>query len=480
LETLRLIFSKAWKNGEKIFQSLETCYSDAVTLRIASFGVRGFVGTSLTPKVAMDFAGAFAAHVNGGRVLLGRDSRGSSRMLHSAVTSSLLGAGCEVLNFALCPTPLLQFSVRPYHAAGAISISGGHNAMGWNALTFIGADGAFLDPVGGEALLDRYHAGALLLADWAHMGTLREERTFAAPYFDALERKLDVVAIRKARPVVLIDPVGGAGCPFLDEFAERFGFQLRPINAQLSAYLAREPEPRPRSAMQMAGIIKQLNGDVGFLLSSDLTRLSIVTETGEPASEEFTFAVIANHILGQRVGTVVTNSCTTRMIDDIAAQRGARLVKTRVGQAYIVSILLDEQGVLGGEGSGSVVLPEFSRGFDGFLMMGLVLEAMAQRGRKISELLAELPRYHIVKRQVRCDLRHVYRALDQLEAQLLARPDAGTVDLTDGFRMDWPDAWIHARASRTEQMIRVTSEARTREAALRRADELEHMIEQEI
>ncbi len=448
-----------------------------MTLRIASFGVRGFVGTSLTPKVAMDFAGAFAAHVGGGRVLLGRDSRGSSRMLHSAVASSLLGAGCEVLNFGVCPTPMLQFSVRPYAAAGAISISGGHNAMGWNALTFIGADGAFLDPIGGEALLDRYHAGSLLLADWAHMGDLREERAFAAPYFDALEQRLDVAAIRAAQPTVLIDPVGGAGCPFLDEYARRFGFHLRPINAQLSAYLAREPEPRPRSAMQMAGIIKQLNGDVGFLLSSDLTRLSLVTETGEPASEEFTFAVIANHVLGRRAGTVVTNTCTTRMIDDIAAQRGARLVKTRVGQAYIVSLLLDEQGVLGGEGSGSAVLPDFSRAFDGFLMMGLVLEAMAQRGRKLSELLAELPRYHIVKRQIHCDLRHVYRALDQIQAQLLARPDAGAVDLADGFRMDWPDGWVHARASRTEQLIRVISEAQEREVAVRRADELERLIE---
>lgn len=428
----------------------------------------------------MDFAGAFAAHLNGGRVLLGRDSRGSSRMLHSAVASSLLGAGCEVLNFGVCPTPLLQFSVRPYAATGAISISGGHNAMGWNALTFIGADGAFLDPIGGEAVLDRYHAGSLLLADWAHMGMLREERGFAAPYFDALEKRLDVAAIRAARPTVLIDPVGGAGCPFLAEFAQRLGFQLVPINAELSSYLAREPEPRPRSAMQMAGIIQQLKGNVGFLLSSDMTRLSLVTETGEPASEEFTFAVIANHILGRRVGTVVTNSCTTRMIDDIAAQRGAQLVKTRVGQAYIVSVLLDEQGVLGGEGSGSAVLPDFSRAFDGFLMMGLVLEAMAQGGRKISELLAELPHYQIVKRQIRCDLRHVYRALDQIQTQLLARSDAGAVDLTDGFRMDWPDGWIHARASRTEQLVRVISEAKTREIAVQRADEIERLIEQEI
>ena len=428
----------------------------------------------------MDFAGAFAAHLGGGRVLLGHDTRGSSPMFHAAVTSSLVAAGCEVVDFGICPTPLLQFSVQPQAAAGAISISGGHNTAGWNALTFIGADGAFLDPVGGEAVLDRYHAGAFRWADWAHMGAVRQEQTFAEPYFAALEQQLDAPAIRTAKLTVLIDPVGGAGCPFLEEFARRLGFRLLPINAQPSAYLAREPEPRPRSAMQMAGIIRQLGGDAGFLLSSDLTRLSLVTETGEPASEEYTFAIIANHVLGQRTGAVVTNSCTTRMIDDIARQHGVPLIKTHVGQAYIVSALLDEQGVLGGEGSGSAVLPDFSRAFDGFLMMGLVLEALAQSGKKLSELLGALPRYHIVKRQVRCDSRRGYRALDLVQAQMLARADAGQVDLTDGFRMDWPEGWVHARASRTEQLVRVISEAQTRTVAARQADELERLIEQEV
>ena len=267
----------------------------------------------------MDFAGAFAAHVGGGRVLLGRDTRGSSAMLHAATLSSLVGAGCAVFDLGICPTPLLQFAVRPCGAAGALSISGGHNAMGWNSLTFIGAGGEFLDPVGGEAVLDRYHAGAFLLADWAHVGAVQAVDDFAAPYFDALLARLDVAAIRAAKLTVLIDPVGGAGCAFLDEFARRLGVRLLPINAQPSAYLAREPEPRPRSARQMAGIISQLGGDAGFLLSSDLTRLSLVSETGEPASEECTFAVIANHVLGRNAGTVVTNTCTTRMIDDIAA-----------------------------------------------------------------------------------------------------------------------------------------------------------------
>jgi phosphomannomutase len=452
---------------------------DMKTLRVTSFGIRGFVGESLTPKVLIDFASAFATFVEGGRVLIGRDTRYSSPMIHSAVVSGLLSAGCEVVDFGICPTPIVQFSVVPMKAAGALSISGGHNPMGWNALTLIGSDGSFLSPLGGETVLDVFHAGDFRKEDWQHMGSIRNADDFATPYFEALEKHVNVPAIRKAGLTVLIDPVGGAGCSFLESFAARFGFSLVPINAQPSGYLAREAEPRPRSALQMASIIKRLGGHVGFVLSSDMGRLSLVTEDGEPASEEYTFAVIADHVLGKRTGTIVTNCCTTRTIDDIARNRRATVVKSPVGQAFVVSSLMDEQGILGGEGSGSVALPEFSRAFDGFLMMALVLEAMAEKGHRLSELIKGLPRYHIVKKRVVCDSRKGYHALEILRDRL-ENQAGGRVDHTDGMRVDWDDGWVHARASQTEQMIRVISEAKNRAVAEQRAEDISRIIEQEV
>ena len=450
-----------------------------MTLRIASFGIRGFVGQSLTPKVVIDFSAAFGTYVHGGRVLVGRDTRYSSPMLHSAVLSGLVSCGCEVLDFGICPTPILQFSVPALKAAGAVSISGGHNGMGWNALTLIGADGAFVEPIGGEIILDTLHAGDFLKRDYQGMGTVCDTGDYAEPYFDALQNHIDVAAIRAAKLTALIDPVGGAGCPFLETFAARIGFSLVPINAQPSGYLAREAEPRPRSALQMASFIRVAKGDVGFVLSSDMGRLSIVTEEGEPASEEFTFALIADHILGKRPGTVVTNCCTTRIIDDIAARRGGTVVKSPVGQAYVMSVLADEAGVIGGEGSGSAALPTFSRAFDGFLMMALILEAMAQNTCRISDLLKRLPRYHIVKRRIACGSRQVYHALENLKEQLAAM-DGGRVDLTDGMRIDWENGWLHARASKTEQIIRVISEAKDKRTAESRADDAVRIIEQGI
>lgn len=448
-----------------------------MTLRLASFGVRGFVGQSLTPRVVMDYAAAFGTFAEGGRVLLGRDTRYSSPMIHSAVTASLLSCGCEVLDFGICPTPVLQFSVKPYQASGALSISGGHNQMGWNALTLLGADGAFLEPAAGEAVLDAFHAADFLLRDATHMGALIPRADYFPPYLRALSRLVNRDAIRRAGYTVLIDPVGGAGCPFLEDFSREFGLKLVSINGEPSGYLAREPEPRPRSARQMAAFIRHVKGHAGFVLSSDLGRLSLVTETGEPLSEEFTLPLLVRHLLKQRAGPVVTNCCTSRMVDDVATAAGVPLVKTAVGQAFVVARMTDEQARVGGEGSGSAAVPEFSRGFDGFLMMALVLELMATSGEPLSGLVRSLPRYQMVKKSAICGSRAAYHALDQFLAQV-GYFGAGRVDLTDGVRLDWEDGWLHARASHTEQLIRVLSEARTREAAERRAEEALRLIGQ--
>ncbi|MGA1529954.1 MAG: hypothetical protein ACO398_04320 [Kiritimatiellia bacterium] len=441
-----------------------------MTLRLASFGMRGFVGESLSLRPVMDFASAFGAFVDGGRVLLARDTRDSSPMLHDAVASALIGSGCEILDLGICPTPMLQFSVKPLEASGGISISGGHNGMGWNSITLIDRDGALLEPAGGETVLDIFHAGDFLRRGTDALGELKPQPYFHEHYFARLGEVIDGSRIAAAKLNVVIDPLGGAGCPYLKQFAAVAGFNCIAVNDQPSGYLPREAEPRPRSALQMASFIRHVKGHAGFVLSSDMARLSMVTETGEPVSEEFTFALIADYVLSRTPGTVVTNVCTSRMIDDIARCHGLPVVKTPVGQAYIASRLEDEAGVVGGEGSGSVIVPQFSRGADGFLMMALVLEAMATSGKSLSGLIHALPRYHIVKRGIACESRSGYRALEQVPDHLEELGDPLSVDNTDGLRLDWENGWLHARASHTEQIVRVISEDRDREVAVQRAE----------
>ena len=448
-------------------------------LRLSSFGLRGFVGESLTPEVVMDFAAAFGTYADGGLVLVGRDTRLSSPMVQTSVTAGLQSAGCEVLDLGVCPTPIVQFTVPQRRAAGAVVVTGGHMRPGGNALMLISADGGFVDPVSGEAVLDIYHSRDFRRANWQHVGAVTAIDDYAEPYFAALEAHLDVAAIRRANLTVVIDAANGAGCPFLEPFARRLGFRLVAINDEESGYMTRDPEPRPRNARQVASIMPLVKAQAGFVTSSDLGRVSLVAEDGETASEEYTFPLVADHVLARTPGPVVSNCCTTRMVDDVARAHGCRIVKSAVGQAYVMAALTDEQGAVGGEGNGSVAVPRFSRAFDGLLTIGLVLEDLAQRGGTLSGRLRELPRYHIAKRQVYGEPRHCYRALDALQRDADWAAGA-TLDHTDGLRADWDDGWVHVRASRTEPMVRITSESRRRLPAETRAADLARRLERDL
>lgn len=412
-------------------------------------------------------------------MLVGRDTRYSSPMLHSAVLSGLLSAGCEVLDLGICPTPILQFFVSRERARGALSISGGHNGTGWNAITLIGADGAVLEPVAGETVLDGYHSRDFLRQSARQIGRVQEMTGYTHDYMDALCRKINVEAIRAAGFKVLMDPVGGAGCLFCEAFTEFLGLCWIPLNAEPSGYLPRHPEPRPRNALQAVAIARHMRVDAGFVFSSDMGRCSLVTEQGEPVSEEYTFALASDHVLSRKVGPLITNNCTTRTVDDIARRRGATVIKTRVGQSHVLQALADHQGVIGGEGSGSVAYPAFQMAFDGFVVMALILESMAEQDRTLSDLLAAIPRYHITKRSLPCASRDAYRAMEAIQQQKDFIGDA-LVDTTDGCRMDWADRWLHVRPSRTQQLVRVIVEGPDAEVVDRCASEALHFIEQAI
>ena len=326
-------------------------------LHLSSYGLRAHTGHTLTPRAIIDFASAFATYVNGGKVVLGRDTRYSSPMVHSAVVSGLLNAGCEVIELGICPTPMIQFAVRHLKADGGLSITGQHREAGSNSIILINSEGTNVDPLTGQSILDIFHSKQFLKNSWKGMGTVNTSSDFVEAYFEKLKKLINTEAMLEANFTVFIDAVGGAGVPYLQKFAETIGVNLIPVNGEPSGYLAREAEPRPRSANQMASFIPYVYGNAGFLLCSAMNRLSLATENSEPKSEEITFALIANHILSKHKGSMVTNCCTSRVIDDIADFHGVALHKTKVGQPYVINTLADEDGIIRGEGNGSVVFP---------------------------------------------------------------------------------------------------------------------------
>src|SRR5678815_4182222 len=135
-------------------------------LKIGITGVRGIVGETFTPELAVEFAESFGTYLDRGRILVCRDTRPSGQMIRSAVLAGLLAAGCEVIDLGICPTPSMQLAVKWLKADGGIAITAGHNPSQWNALKFVRGDGLYLNPTQGEELLDIFHQGEFAKATW--------------------------------------------------------------------------------------------------------------------------------------------------------------------------------------------------------------------------------------------------------------------------------------------------------------------------
>jgi phosphomannomutase len=441
-------------------------------LKIGLSGVRGIVGETIVPELVMDFACAFGTFLDSKKVLVGRDTRISGPMLHEATLSALVSTGCDVLDLGVCPTPIIQYMVKSQKARGAVSITAGHNDLKWNALTFIDRDGTYLNVFQGEEVLDIYHLGKFAKVSVDRLGSIKRAEDYLDVYFKKLRKFINADAIKRAKFKVVIDPCNGAGAKIIDIFSQQLGFELIPVNNEPNGYFPHDPEPRPRNAQEVASIIKVVNADVGFLLNSDVSRVSLVAENGETLSEEFTFPLIADHCLKKKPGIVITNHSSSRMIDDVAREKNCPVVKVKVGQSYSIQSLLNEDGVMSGEGSGGVAIPDFQLAFDGFLTMSMILEIMAEKKKKISELVRELPRYHIVKEKIYCPPTKIHSVVNEVK-KLYANCD---IDSSDGIKVEDNDGWVHVRTSATEPMIRVITEDRSVDRARERAEEVMNFI----
>ena len=432
-------------------------------LKIGITGVRGIVGETFTPELAVDFAESFGTYLDRGRILVCRDTRPSGAMIRSAVLAGLLAAGCEVIDLGVCPTPSMQLAVQSLKADGGIAITAGHNPWQWNALKFVRSDGLYLNTTQGEELLDIFHQGEFAKASWNEIKQVVQNGDAIEEHINVLHRSFAAETIRSRKLTVAVDCCNGA-CSFLSpRWLAKLGCEVLAVNDNPSAPFPHAPEPKPETMAQLCAVVKAGHATIGFAHDADGERLGIVTDLGEPLSEEMTLAVAADIRLRKKPGTVVTNVSTSSAVDAIAARHGGTVVRVPVGQAYISEGLIEYNGVLGGEGSGGITVPEVHLTHDSAAAIGLILEYLAESGERISELVAQLPRLTVLKHNVVVAPHRLYSVMQEFRAAV--EQDELEGDSTDGIKVILPAGWVHVRASNTESMIRIIVESDQKTAA---------------
>ncbi|HZE74991.1 MAG TPA: phosphoglucosamine mutase [Gemmatimonadales bacterium] len=436
------------------------------TLMVSVSGMRGLVGTDLTPElVALHAAalGAWARQAGRPLVVLGRDARTSGPMFERAATAGIMSTGAEVIDLGVVPTPTVQLAVEHHRAGAGLILTASHNPIEWNALKFVGPDGIFLDAEAGQAVRALAEAGPPR-ADWSGIGAVRADPAAVERHLAAVLALpvIDVAAIRARRFHVAIDCVRGAGGVALLPLLERLGARVSGIHLEPDGRFPHPPEPVAENLGDLSELVRETGADLGLAVDPDVDRLALVDETGTAIGEDYTLALAVRAVLAEirnpvgRAPVVVVNLSTSLVVEDAARDFGARFVRAPVGEANVARAIRDEGAVIGGEGNGGVILPALHIGRDAPLGVALILHHLAKVKASLSSVVAAAPRYTILKAKAPRgpDLRPLF---DRMRRRF---PDA-TADERDGLRLAWTDRWLHVRPSGTEPIVRLIAEAPT-------------------
>ncbi|MDP8205133.1 MAG: phosphoglucosamine mutase [Candidatus Electryonea clarkiae] len=439
-------------------------------------GIRGVVGDGFSPDLIAKYGAAFGTFLQGGKVVVGGDTRASRHMVRSALFSGLNATGCDIIDLGLATTPTIEIMVKELGAAGGVCITASHNPVSWNAMKFLDRKGHFLGTEEGGEVNRIYNE-----KDFDFVGTARlgKVTAFEGSGLDEhirliLEHPLiDVAAIRKSQFRVAIDAVNSVGNLIMPVLLQELGCDVVKINGDLSGEFGRGAEPVPGNLSDLSDLVVNEGADIGLALDPDGDRLAIVNEQGTPIGEESTLALAVKYVLSHESGPVVVNLSTSRAVEDLAKDAGVDFYRTPVGEAHVATQMEKTGAIIGGEGNGGVMLASIHSGRDAMVGTALILTLLAEEGDPISFIHSRLPRYKIVKRS--SPAANLDR--DSMKSKLQAEfGDDVKYDNRDGVRIDLPKGWVQVRLSNTEPIARLFAEASTTEKANALADRAENAI----
>lgn len=423
-------------------------------------GIRGIVGDGLDPEILVKFSLAFAEFCGYGKIIVGRDSRITGNFINKIVCGTLQSAGCEVIDIGIVPTPTVQLYVEKEKANGGIAITASHNPNEWNALKLLNSNGMFLNIEEANNFFELESKLVPRFKKWNDIGSYKKiEKAFTYHIDELMKIKyFDVDLIRSKKFNVLVDCVNGAGIEVVPELLSLLGCNVTKINCDSTGIFPRNPEPLPENLTETINFARANKFDLTIIVDPDVDRLVLLTDEGEPFIEENTIVLATKFILSKNPGIVCVNFSTTRAVEDIAQEYNSKVVRTPVGEINVATKMKELNAIIGGEGSGGVILPDLHYGRDALAGILITLQFLAETGKSLSEIKKELPQYFILKDKfVMSSEVNPDKVIDKFKSKITD----GIMNEEDGLRIDFPDYWVHLRRSNTEPIIRLIIEANT-------------------
>lgn len=437
-------------------------------------GLRATLGDALTPAIVADYAAAFAAMLPDGAIVVGRDGRPSGCWIEDVVIGALRASGRHVRVLGMVPTPTVQLLTEHSDAVGGISITASHNPAPWNGLKFIGGDGVFLDAEQNATQWKHVDEGRFALSADQQHGTVTHVNDAVDQHVNIIMR-LDAVrsAPQASGQTVVVDAVNCSGSVIVPALLRRMGYDVVELYCNGNGVFPHVPEPLAENLGALGEAVRDHRASLGVAVDPDGDRLVLFDEHGQPIGEELTITLATEAVLQSGVeGPVVVNYSTTRCVDDVAARYGCPTFRAPVGEINVVRRMQTEHAVIGGEGSGGVIVPACHYGRDAMVGLALITSMLRSTERTLSQAVASIPSYAMIKTKVTVDDQQAATRLLDLVA---AHFDDGVISREDGVHVSYSDRWLHVRTSNTEPILRVIVEAPDTAAAAAMLSDVQHL-----
>jgi len=418
-------------------------------------GVRGVTGEDISPEL-MITVGLALGTMRKGQIAVGRDTRTSGESLIKAIKAGLLARGCDVVDCGILPTPALQYLIKE-HFDGGVMITASHNPPEYNGVKIIEPDGTEMgdeETIKLETLIFNHSSQP---GTWEETGSesyaphlIREYCSSISGHFPGSPGK---------GMIVVADPGSGPACLTTPAILTVMGCRVLTVNGRMDGtFPGRLPEPTIEGLRALSELVISSGATFGVAHDGDADRAVFVDETGKFVEEDQQFALIAQYICRRKKGTVVTPVSTGQIVEMVISMEGGAVTYTPVGSIYVARTMrsLLDNGVnviFGGEGNGGLIFPDHQFCRDGGMTAAMMVSILSSTGKKLSELIAQLPRRYVHKDKIRTP-----RGKDIMEG-IKSAYSHENINLTDGVKIIRENAWILVRASGTEPIIRITVDA---------------------
>ena len=440
-------------------------------------GIRGIFSKNLNIDIVKKIAITYGLWLksNDKRVIIGTDTRPSSKVIEKAILEGLVSVDYRVINLGVCPTPIIIYIKKKLSIPGGIIITGSHNPPEWNGLkllsmkTFLSI--SELDEI--SIYLDQIKFNRYIKSESTYSQSIITKNAIP-DYINALYTHFKLESFKKNNNLrVVVDTGAGAGKFATPQILEGLGCEVKIINNTLDENnnFPREIEPIKKNLKDLIATIREGNYDIGFAHDSDADRLAIIGEDGTYYPEDISLALITDYFFKQyhqkKKVIFVTNLASSLIFEALADKYNAQIIRTPIGERYLAEKMLgliekDKQSsiIFGGEGScGGIMVPNFNNTRDGIFAAAKIVEILVKTNEKISNLVSKLPKFYAFREYVNTENKNLKKIINQLRINLIsdgANVNQIDMDLRFGQGSNW---FVLIHPSNTEPIIRIISEA---------------------